>query len=447
MGMLDQLMAEIQTVKGLSQKSDAWTAGGGMYTAGMFQCCTDADILSCAVIDDNFEKWLGWLPSTEQILVWGLLDWFGPEGTEAGSITWERATQCGDCPSVEWGKCELMSCFGEVCASSPELDILNVGLKYCQRSPTFWVDGPNQGQLITNDEKWALFLVAQILAQNLNRQLIQGNRASNPREFDGIQVLINTPITDIHNGNECVGAEPVIYDWANAAMSDNICNVVTSVVRRIRRRASFIGGVNSAAGDMVLLMTPTMADALLDWAACGCGPCSGDTGTVTIDALASRTERARLAGGLYGMGQFEVDGTAVPIITTSWIPETSSAPYFCSDIFVLTKKVGGRPIMYGQYQDFAATTAGMDLGDRVRAYLSDGGRFINMFENTNNCYTATSIMKGRIVSQLPWLQGRITDVCAPFVLPPESANPEDDYFHASGESQAESVDDYFYGSC
>jgi hypothetical protein len=153
-----------------------------------------------------------------------------------------------------------------------------------------------------------------------------------------------------------------------------------------------------------------------------------------VDALQRREERARLAGGLYGMGQFEVDGVPVPIITTTWIPETESTvngtKVFCSDIFVLTRKVGAGPVFFGQYQDFAATLAGVDIQQYGRARVSDGGKVLIWAQSENDCTSVSTLVRARLVLNAPWLQGRITNVCAPFTLTPLSAVPGDDYFYA-----------------
>jgi len=141
---------------------------------------------------------------------------------------------------------------------------------------------------------------------------------------------------------------------------------------------------------MVLVMTKLMRDALIDFAACGCGPCTGTTG-FQIDALEARRERARLAtGGTFGEGMFEVDGIPVSIVTNDWIPQTSSAPYFCSDIYILTRRVGGLRVFYGQFQDFAQTLAGVPVENLVfGARVTDGGRFLSYSKSQNECFNET----------------------------------------------------------
>ncbi len=415
-----------------------------MYANGMFAYNTETDIVSAVMTDDKLGEWLGFLPSTEKTKTNKMLEWVGPQGTAARTEVWDRTETCGDCPSVEWGKCETISCFGEICASSPVLKLTDVGASAWEGQPMYYLQGPLGGQQIRDDEQWMMALVAHVMRQNMMRKIIVGNKSVTANDFDGLQVLINTPVTDFRTGNRCEGVEPIIVDWANAAASDTICNYINAIVRRIRRRGSFLGGVRSSAGDLIMVMTSTMRDALLDIVACGCHPCSG---TVTIDAIQRREERDRLSGGLYGDGWIPVDGEAVPIITCDWIPETQVAPRFCSDIFFLTRRVGAIPTLYGQYQNFAATTAGMDLTARANAFVSDGGRFLNWFESKNECYKATSIANMRLVLSLPWLQARITGVCAPFTLEPIHPNPESGYFPAVTPEEAAALAELWYGAC
>ena len=207
---------------------------------------------------------------------------------------------------------------------------------------------------------------------------------------------------------------------------------------------------------MVLVMTSTMRDSLIDHVACGCGPCTGTAyHEVNVNALETRRERARIAtAGTFGEGIFEVDGIPVSILTNDWIPQTSSAPYFCSDIFVLTRRAGGRRGMYMEHQDFAKTLKllGTVPANLVHgAHVTDGGRFLVHSDNVNECFNETVYMKARMLNRLPWLQGRITDVCAPFdCIDPMTPIPGDPYFFAGDpptNPAAYASVPYTYGPC
>ena len=418
-----------------------------MYGFGMFSYCGGNELLSTLITDDHLSTWLGMEGSIIDPEISKTIGWIGPDGTGDGTPDWDRTGDCADCPTVEYGKCELITCFGEICHSGADLKLTQVGLRGCDVEPIYRIRGPMAGTRIDNDREWQLALAGQVAKQNFERILIIGNRTVTNWHFDGLEQIINTPIYDVRTGLRCQDVEPEIYDWADATMSANICDVISAMVRKLRWKGSFLGGVTPL--DMTLVMTKLMRDALIDFASCGCGPCSGDSG-FSIDALEARRERARLAtGGTFGEGMFEVDGIPVSIVTNDWIPQTSTAPNFCSDIYILTRRVGGLRVFYGQYQDFAKTLSGVPAENLVfGARVTDGGRFLSYSKSANECFNESVLFKPRLKLAAPWLQGRLTNVCAPFDIPPAVSTPGDDYWWA-GDSASEAgvVSPYFYGPC
>lgn len=423
----------------------AGTGSPAGILGGYFTCADATDIISAVVPEENLSAWAGAMPATDQQKIIPMLAWVGPSGTSAGSVTWGRSSDCENCVSVEWGDCHRVFCFGEVCASGQDFKITDARTKAYASQPVYRVQGPLAGTPVTDMQQFQLALAAGVIRQQLMRQMIQGNKTVRPLESDGLMVLINSPLVDAITGNRCQAIEPIVYDWNSAAMTGTICDVLSAIVRRIRNRAQPLGGL--ARGDMVLLMTPTMRDALLDFAACGCGPCGSVTSVDIGGSLAARDERARLMqGGLFGDGMFEVDGAPVDIITTSYIPETQGSGTFCSDVFVLTRRAGTIPALWVEYKDYTQTMPA-DLMQFPDFSILDGGRFVRWTQKVNDCVNQTLKSEWRWVVQAPWLQARITDVCAPFTLEPESNVPGDTYFRAgSTPSKASELETYLYGS-
>lgn len=435
------------------------TAGGSgsltsslIYGAGMFSYCGGNELLSTLITDDHLSTWLGMDGSVIDPEPVKIIGWIGPDGTsdDPSDPDWDRTGDCGDCPTVEYGKCELITCFGKICHSGADLSITEIGLRGCDVEPIYRIRGPMAGTRIDNDREWQLAMAGQVAKQNFERLLIVGNKTVTSWHFDGLQQLINTPINDVRTGLRCKDVEPEIYSWGSSAMSASICDVISAIVRKLRWKGSFLGGI--APLDMSLVMTRLMRDALIDYAACGCGPCQGTAyNEVNIDPLDARRERARLAtAGTFGEGIFEVDGIPVSIVTNDWIPQTSTAPYFCSDIYVLTRRVGGLRVFYGQYQDFARTLSDVPAENLVfGARVTDGGRFLSYSKNVNECFNETIFFKPRLKIHAPWLQGRITNVCAPFDIPPQTPLPGSEYFWAGypPTNVAAGIQEYFYGPC
>ena len=69
---------------------------------------------------------------------------------------------------------------------------------------------------------------------------------------------------------------------------------------------------------------------------------------------------------------------------------------------------------------------------------------INPYQLATDC-----MFKPRLKLMAPWLQGRITDVCAPFTIQPQTPLPGDAYFWAGNPptNTASPIATYFYGPC
>jgi len=427
----------LEAIKGYLEREKVNVAAGTallqpqtwIYGQGMFSYCGGNELISTLITDDMLSTWLGTEGSDVDPHPVKLMGWIGPQGTSANSPVWEREGPCEDSPRVEHGKCELLYCFGEMSFSGADLSLLQLGLRGCDIEPRYVIRGPSANQRITDERMWQISLASFVLRQAYERMLVIGNRQTSALHFDGLQRLISTPVIDYRTGARCQDAEPLIVQWGANAMNNSICDYIRDIVRRIRTRARFLGGV--APDDIALVMTSLMRDALIDFVACGCGPCQGQQyNEVNVNPLESQRERARIAtAGTFGQGIFEVDGIPVSILTNDWIPQTSEAPFFCSDIFVLTRRVGGGRALYMEHQDFASTLAGIPQDRLVQgAMVTDGGRFLTHSKNVNECFNETVYAKARMVLRTPWLQGRITDVCAPFNIPPMQPKPGDPYF-------------------
>ena len=97
-----------------------------------------------------------------------------------------------------------------------------------------------------------------------------------------------------------------------------------------------------------------------------------------------------------------------------------------ADIYVLTMLVGGLPIIRGEYQDFRK-----GVGDALTGWTTelvggrpvDDGRFYVWQERRNTCFDTRVALKPRLVILLPFLQGRVTNVCCKSLQAPLSPYP------------------------
>jgi len=119
----------------------------------------------------------------------------------------------------------------------------------------------------------------------------------------------------------------------------------------------------------------------------------------------------------------------IPVIEDAYMPFTTlSNGRRISDIYVLTMQVAGMPIVYGEYQDFRLGVPTDVAGNPQELYggrPTDDGRFYVWQERRNTCFDVRVALKPRLVVALPFLQGRVSNVCATPLNPPLSAYPPD----------------------
>ena len=115
-----------------------------------------------------------------------------------------------------------------------------------------------------------------------------------------------------------------------------------------------------------------------------------------------------------------------------------------ADIYVLTMQVGGLPIIRGEYQDFRK-----GVGDALTGWTTelvggrpvDDGRFYVWQERRNTCFDTRVALKPRLVILLPFLQGRVTNVCCKSLQAPLSPYPGDSPYYPDGGAYEAWYDD------
>lgn len=404
---------------------------------GLFSVCGPDALLSRVIIEDKFSTWIGWQENNDCYQFVKTLAWIGIEGTSSGSPQSAAGGPCDDPPSVEWGTCEYLIEKGLLRQCGQALDITRVGERYCDKQPIYTLDG----QRINNDLEWQAVMAGQVLQAELNRLLIVGNK-SNPGEFDGLEQLVNTGYVDVHTGNPCPAVDSIVVDWGGGVMNDSLIETVIAIIRRIRQRASRAGGI--AAEDMVIMMPSFLRDCFMNAWVCY-GICDENQSGMARWETRDRSEKY-IGGGLFGDGYITVDGTDVSILVNDWIPVTQSAPYFCSDIYILTRRIGNLPVLYGQWMNMnqGAAALAKQLGFS-HFTTSDGGRFIHFAKVDNLCIQTCTAMRPALFLMAPWAQARIDTVCCEPQggLEPELPQPGDYFYGGSSPSEATCPETYF----
>lgn len=418
---------------------------------GLFSLCGPDEVIGLSMMDDKLVEWMGWRENSvcEQFIKF--LTYMDMAGTAAGAALTTAGRACDDPNTVEKGTFEFfLGDKGLLRVSGEPIELTKIGERKCDKQPTYTlpIPGAPNGVRIDNDLDFEAIVAAQALKHDLSRMVMRGNH-STVGQFDGLEQLINTGYVDVRTGSTNSGIDSLIVPWASDNLDGSvngkgsIINQVIAIVRRLRMRIEMAGGGAVAAGDMVLVMPHWLRDCFLDAFACFglCVPSAYNE--LFRDNLAVREFRDRFNGGLYGDGFITVDGVVVPIIAHNWMAYGQSSTKFTSDIYILTRRLGARPILYGQYHPMAqAVDVARQFGmDHYR--LMQGGRFIQWAKSDNLCMNTSLAIKPNIYLSAPWAQARITNVgCTP-LLAPISEDPQSSYF-INGKRVANPFPQYFY---
>lgn len=421
-----------------------------MYGASaLFAMCGASDLLSLTLEGDPFLDWLGWQANNESRQLVKLITYIGPQGTAAGNASNGAAAACDDASGVEFGKAEwMMPDKGRLKRAGPVRDLTENNRKPCNEYPLFTKDR----RQITDDLMWSLTLAGTTIFQDLKRMVINGN-ASNANEFSGLETLVNTGYRDMNTGALVRSMDSLVTNWGSQPMTykpngtHQFIDYLIDTIRRIRTRAvwSSLGGI--ATGDQVLMMPAFLRDALLDVFTCWSVCPGAQYNETNLNSLEARTFRNTLNGGLYGMGQIFVDSIPLPIMTYDWSDIGQAAPYHTGDIYVLTRRIGNMPVLWGQYVDMTQPAARFQEESGAGHYkATDGGRFLAYWKTDNECIQPVMVMRPNIYLSAPWAQARFVGVGAVRPLAPLSADPTSSYYAESNLGLATTPEDYLVTS-
>lgn len=391
---------------------------------GLFALCGDNDIISLLIRDEGFLRWLRWSPNNFVTRPVKMLSWIGPEGTAEHNVTagW-LADDCEVPNSVEFGKCEIDFAKGLLGRCGQDISAITLGERYCDKEPIYRLDGST----INNDAEWQAAIAGMVLRDDVSELLVTGNKVT-AGQFDGLENLVDDDYYDYRTGLRCSHADSIVVDWNNAALTD-LPSLIAEIVARIRYRAKGIGGVNPA--DMVIMTTSHVRDCIVDTYACeqpcGTGSAGNPITVITSDAIAQRNRY--LTGGQYGDGFISVNGIPISFLINDWLPITScGADAWGSDVYILTRQVGPRQVMFGEFQDLRVAAGELNRVFGGGHRVTDGGRFLLYGRKDELCFNECIVTRPSLVVSAPWAQARIANVCCGSQLPPLSPDPDSQYF-------------------
>lgn len=429
-------------------------ADAPMYgCSGLFSLCGPDDVIGLAMQDDPLVAWLGFFEDIYCERFVKALSYVDQAGTADGSVVGTiYGSPCDDPPTSEKGTCEyVVGDFGTLRGCGEGVNVTMIGERKCDKQPTYTLPIEGVGMVrIDNDLDLETIAGALMVKHEMSRLLITGD-ANVAYQFDGLTNIVQTGYVSTQ-GNRCEEMDSLVVDWANDNL-DGLVNLHGNIVwkvrdmwRRIRWRIQQSSYGMPAEGDVVLLMPSWMAWAFLDaWAYATLWTGGAVGNQVFHDNLAMRAFRDSFNGGLYGGGFITIDGFNIHILPHDWQAIQQNAPYWCTDIYLLTRRLGGQRVLWGQYMP---QNMGADAVRRVAGgtyYMAEqGGRFLRWVEYDNACVAPCILTRPRIMYTAPWAQGRIDNVCVTQQFTPLSVDPQSSYFIAADVEEAENIVQYWY---
>ena len=198
-----------------------------------------------------------------------------------------------------------------------------------------------------------------------------------------------------------------------------------------------MGVANLQYGDVVMVATSEMVEAILDHFTGWSVVVGGQYNEANIDVLEARQFRETLAGELFRApngnmiqsdGTITIHGLRIPLISHDWALQDGSY----SDVYVLVGGVGSRKILYGEYNNLNRVAS--EYGDTGEYVASDGGKMLHMFETDYTCFKSTHEMQPRLVSYAPWTNLKVQNVAASTVGGAVELDPLSTSFFIGGSS-------------
>lgn len=412
------------------------TVGAGSIYGrnSIFDPCAPGDVFGLQVQTIGFMNWIGWRPNNFYRRRVEFIPWYGPQGTAGdGSITSGAGSPCEDPNGAEYGNCGYDLCHKSWYHRAGEpLDPQTIVQERCETSPRYRINGVQ----IMDDLEWQLNIAQNVLKQDIIHDLVHGSHI-NAYEMNGLESLVKTGWTD-EDDTPCSQIDSQLISWNHDDLNGdlnglgNFFDYLDELVTEIEWRSQGIGTIMET--DMVLLTSRFMATCLLDAYACytTCGVT--DTGDITDQALRAQQRAARFAlngGPLYdganAVGFINLkSGRRLPIIVDDAIEFDKPNAMYCTDIYLLTRRIGSMDVMYGEYLDMRV------YENRVRAQFpaptftaraDAAGRFVIKGKEGNWCVQMQIGTSPEIYLSAPWAQARIMDVCCSRKRQPLSGDP------------------------
>jgi len=423
---------------GQAQQKDNWTttydslANPTVYGRNSFLSpCFAGDIFGMQAEAHGIINWIGWRVNQFWKKTVQLVSWWRGEGSDEG--TTGAGSPCEDPLGWEWGECSFEMCHTSWYHRAGDPLGPHNTQDRCETSQRVRLNGT----VITDDFEWQLNGIMQALLQDINWDVVHGSHL-NAFEMNGLESIVRRGYAD-NNGTPCPLADSWLIDWGYDDLDGlvngwgNFFDFLHELVLQVEQRAQPIGRI--ANTDMILFCQRYMADCILNAYACYsvCGVTTlNDSTDQAIRAQVNEYRRSLNSGPIYD-GQSVVgtvrlkNGRALSImVDDAFSISNVGNNNFCSDIYLLTRKIGNRDVLYGEYLDLRKYAAAMmKYAGQIASSIStdSAGRFSFRGKLDNWCGQAMAGISPEIYLSAPWAQARIMNVCCQRLFTPVVGTP------------------------
>ncbi len=314
------------------QRDTVSTQGSPAGSGGLFDICTNADLISLSFQGvDQFINWLGFNMTNELTVKRGFIAWERPEYSSGSATAGWLSDPCGDANGVDFAICDFtLTGFARLRRHGPTRDITLNNTVKCFTEPRKRIDGTP----ITSVDEYDMRLAMEAILGDLRKMLVNGNKQTSG-QFDGLQRTIKTGYTNA-DGNACELMDSIVVNWnSNGAAGgsgatingDTVANTVKLVDmllyihRAIKTRimaAPALAAQTRRTGDQVIMLPNNLITCLLDAYTCWSVCPGAQYNETALNSYEARVFRTTLNGGMFGYGQITLDGDTIPLVGYDW---------------------------------------------------------------------------------------------------------------------------------
>lgn len=358
-----------------------------------------------------------------------------PAQSEGEPTAGYLADACATPNGIDYGKATIsVTGFGRIGRTGPTRDMMKAE-KYCATSPIYRLDGT----VVQNEMEWDMVFASNQIIQDISPMIVTGN-SSTAGQFDGLEqwvkygyggpngAILDSAVFD-WNANPMSGGAGVTWNGNPISSTASVVDALRAAVVRIKQRIKWtpsLANQRMMLGDMVLVAPQFLVSQLLDYFTCW-SVCEGrQYNEVNLNRLEARRFREELTAAspanVFGDGYITIDGITIPLLAYDWGLIKSET---LGDMYLLTRGIGGVKLWDAEH---VSATAAATVHRNNGYFSRDNGRWLGLFDTTNECTTLKMWMHPRLFNRAPWTNVRFMNVQSHWVGGPLSPDPASSFF-------------------